>query len=101
MSFKKRIKSKNGYFFADIFALSNQLIITVTSASGKPDLQYPQSDEIRLELNVKNTFAAITGNSGTAGQLVIYNNILKVQATDQNKGLGHSFFGQIITMIED
>lgn len=91
--------SDKGFFKVVIYKLSNILIITVSS-TGKKDINRLEADSCPI-LNYKVTeeSSAITGNNGSAGQLLIRDNKVEVNGTDSSKPLSHSFMGQIITTI--
>ena len=96
---KQEILSEKGAYIALIGKISNILIVTILS-TGKMDLNYLESDYVAIQnFKVKDSFSSITGNKGSAGQLIIENNRIKVVATDETKRLFHSFMGQIITQI--
>ena len=96
---KQEILSEKGTYIARIGKISNILIVTISS-TGKRDLNYLEPDYVAIQnFKVKDSFSSITGNKGSAGQLVIENNRIKVVATDETKRLIHSFMGQIITQI--
>ena len=98
-TFKQEILSEKGAYIARIGKISNILIVTILS-TGKMDLNYLEADYVAIQnFKVKDSFSSITGNKGSAGQLVIENNRIKVVATDETKRLSHSFMGQIITQI--
>ncbi|WP_339071930.1 hypothetical protein [Fusobacterium animalis] len=79
--------------------ISNLLIITIVS-TGKSDLKYFEADYITVQnFKVNDSRSSITGNNGSAGQLIIENNRIKVIGTDPTKSLTHSFMGQVITQI--
>ena len=96
---KQEILSEKGAYIALIGKISNILIVTILS-TGKMDLNYLEADYVAIQnFKVKDSFSSITGNKGSAGQLTIENNRIKVVATDETKKLIHSFMGQIITQI--
>ena len=96
---KQEILSEKGAYIARIGKISNILIVTILS-TGKMDLNYLEADYVAIQnFKVKDSYSSITGNKGSAGQLVIENNRIKVVATDETKRLFHSFMGQIITQI--
>ena len=96
---KQEILSEKRTYIAYIGKISNILIVTILS-TGERDLNYLESDYVAIQnFKVKNSLSSITGNKGSAGQLVIENNRIKVVATDETKGLNHSFMGQIIAQI--
>ena len=96
---KQEILSEKGAYIARIGRISNILIVTILS-TGERDLNYLESDYVAIQnFKVKDSFSSITGNKGSAGQLIIENNRIKVVATDETKRLFHSFMGQIITQI--
>ena len=98
-TFKQEILSEKGAYIARIGKISNILIVTILS-TGKMDLNYLEADYVAIQnFKVKDSFSSITGNKGSAGQLIIENNRIKVVATDETKRLSHSFMGQIITQI--
>lgn len=98
-TFKQEILSEKGAYIARIGKISNILIVTILS-TGERDLNYLESDYVAIQnFKVKDSFSSITGNKGSAGQLIIENNRIKVVATDETKRLFHSFMGQIITQI--
>lgn len=96
---KQEILSEKGAYIARIGKISNILIVTILS-TGKMDLNYLEADYVAIQnFKVKDSCSSITGNKGSAGQLAIENNRIKVVATDETKRLFHSFMGQIITQI--
>ena len=96
---KQEILSEKGTYIARIGKISNILIVTISS-TGKRDLNYLEPDYVAIQnFKVKDSYSSITGNKGSAGQLVLENNRIKVVATDETKRLIHSFMGQIITQI--
>ena len=96
---KEEILSEKGTYIARIGKISNILIVTISS-TGKSDLNYLEPDYVAIQnFKVKDSFSSTTGNKGSAGQLTIENNRIKVVATDETKKLIHSFMGQIITQI--
>ena len=98
-TFKGEILSQKGTYTAHVAKISNLLIITIVS-TGKSDLKYLEADYVTIQdFNVNNSRSSITGNNGSAGQLTIENNKIKVVGTDPTKSLTHSFMGQIITQI--
>ena len=98
-TFKQEILSEKGAYIARIGKISNILIVTILS-TGKMDLNYLEADYVAIQnFKVKDSYSSITGNKGSAGQLVLENNRIKVVATDETKRLFHSFMGQIITQI--
>ena len=98
-TFKQEILSEKRAYIAHIGKISNILIITILS-TGERDLNYLEPDYVAIQnFKVKDSYSSITGNKGSAGQLVIENNRIKVIATDETKRLSHSFMGQIITQI--
>ena len=98
-TFKQEILSEKRAYIARIGKISNILIVTILS-TGERDLNYLEPDYVAIQnFKVKDSYSSITGNKGSAGQLVIENNRIKVIATDETKRLSHSFMGQIITQI--
>ena len=98
-TFKQEILSEKRAYIARIGKISNILIVTILS-TGERDLNYLEPDYVAIQnFKVKDSYSSITGNKGSAGQLVIENNRIKVIATDETKRLFHSFMGQIITQI--
>ena len=98
-TFKQEILSEKRAYIARIGKISNILIITILS-TGEKDLNYLEPDYVAIQnFKVKDSYSSITGNKGSAGQLVIENNRIKVIATEETKRLMHSFMGQIITQI--
>lgn len=98
-TFKQEILSEKGAYIARIGKISNILIVTILS-TGKMDLNYLEADYVAIQnFKVKDSYSSITGNKGSAGQLVLENNRIKVVATDETKRLFHSFMGQIIAQI--
>lgn len=98
-TFKQEILSEKRAYIARIGKISNILIVTILS-TGERDLNYLETDYVAIQnFKVKDSYSSITGNKGSAGQLVIENNRIKVIATDETKRLSHSFMGQIITQI--
>ena len=98
-TFKQEILSEKRAYIARIGKISNILIVTILS-TGERDLNYLETDYVAIQnFKVKDSYSSITGNKGSAGQLVIENNRIKVVATDETKRLLHSFMGQIITQI--
>ena len=98
-TFKQEILSEKRVYIARIGKISNILIVTILS-TGERDLNYLEPDYVAIQnFKVKDSYSSITGNKGSAGQLVIENNRIKVIATDETKRLSHSFMGQIITQI--
>ena len=98
-TFKQEILSEKRAYIARIGKISNILIVTILS-TGERDLNYLEPDYVAIQnFKVKDSHSSITGNKGSAGQLVIENNRIKVIATDETKRLSHSFMGQIITQI--
>lgn len=98
-TFKQEILSEKRAYIAHIGKISNILIVTILS-TGERDLNYLEPDYVAIQnFKVKDSYSSITGNKGSAGQLVIENNRIKVIATDETKRLSHSFMGQIITQI--
>lgn len=98
-TFKQEILSEKRAYIARIGKISNILIVTILS-TGERDLNYLEPDYVAIQnFKVKDSHSSITGNKGSAGQLVIENNRIKVIATDETKRLFHSFMGQIITQI--
>ena len=98
-TFKQEILSEKRIYIAHIGKISNILIVTISS-TGERDLNYLESDYVAIQnFKVKDSSSSITGNKGSAGQLIIVNNRIKVVATDETKKLTHSFMGQIITQI--
>ena len=98
-TFKQETLSEKGTYIARIGKISNILIVTILS-TGERDLNYLESDYVAIQnFKVKDSYSSITGNKGSAGQLVIENNRIKVIATEETKRLLHSFMGQIITQI--
>ena len=96
---KQEILSEKRTYIAYIGKISNILIVTILS-TGERDLNYLESDYVAIQnFKVKDSYSSITGNKGSVGQLVIENNRIKVVATDEKKGLNHSFMGQIIAQI--
>lgn len=96
---KEEILSEKGTFRANVGKISNMLIITISS-TGKSDLKYLESDYATItSFRVSDSRSSITGNNGSAGQLTIVNNRVKIIGTDSTKNLSHSFMGQIITKI--
>ena len=98
-TFKQEILSEKRAYIARIGKISNILIVTILS-TGERDLNYLEPDYVAIQnFKVKDSYSSITGNKGSAGQLVIENNRIKVIATEETKRLLHSFMGQIITQI--
>ena len=98
-TFKGEILSEKGMYTAHIVKISNLLIIAISS-TGKGDLKYFEADHITIQnFKVNDSRSSITGNNGSAGQLIIENNRIRVVGTDPTKSLTHSFMGQIITQI--
>ena len=98
-TFKQELLSEKRAYIARIGKISNILIVTILS-TGERDLNYLEPDYVAIQnFKVKDSYSSITGNKGSAGQLVIENNRIKVIATDETKRLSHSFMGQIITQI--
>lgn len=98
-TFKQEILSEKRAYIARIGKISNILIVTILS-TGERDLNYLEPDYVAIQnFKVKDSHSSITGNKGSAGQLAIENNRIKVIATDETKRLFHSFMGQIITQI--
>ena len=98
-TFKQEILSEKRAYIARIGKISNILIVTILS-TGERDLNYLEPDYVAIQnFKVKDSYSSITGNKGSAGQLVIENNRIKVVTTDETKRLSHSFMGQIITQI--
>ena len=98
-TFKEEILSEKGSYKAFIGKISNLLVITILS-TGKMDLKHLETDYVTIQgFKVKNSRSSITGNNGSAGQLIIENNRIGVVATEATKSLTHSFMGQIITQI--
>ena len=98
-TFKQEILSEKRAYIARIGKISNILIVTILS-TGERDLNYLEPDYVAIQnFKVKDSYSSITGNKGSAGQLVIENNRIKVIATEETKRLSHSFMGQIITQI--
>ena len=98
-TFKGEILSEKGTYTAHVAKISNLLIITIVS-TGKSDLKYFEADYITVQnFKVNDSRSSITGNNGSAGQLIIENNRIRVVGTDPTKSLTHSFMGQIITQI--
>ena len=98
-TFKGEILSEKGMYTAHMVKISNLLIIAISS-TGKGDLKYFEADHITIQnFKVNDSRSSITGNNGSAGQLIIENNRIRVVGTDPTKSLTHSFMGQIITQI--
>ena len=98
-TYKGEILSEKGMYTAHMVKISNLLIIAISS-TGKGDLKYFEADHITIQnFKVNDSRSSITGNNGSAGQLIIENNRIRVVGTDPTKSLTHSFMGQIITQI--
>ena len=91
--------SHRGSFKAIVYKNSNAVWVIINSYS---DVKYGTTDFVNLNdilpIRLSWSCSSITGNFGTAGQLIINNQEVVVQCTDSVKGaLVHSFMGQIIT----
>lgn len=93
------IEKEENKLRATIFK-QNKLVV-VTIASNGLELGYLKSATLNIPFKVYDVRGAVTGNNGTAGQIEINNNILKITATDQVKGLSHSFMAILVTFIKD
>lgn len=93
------IEKEENKLRATIFKQNKLVVVTV--ASNGLELGYLKSATLNIPFKVYDVRGAVTGNSGTAGQIEINNNILKITATDQVKGLSHSFMAILVTFIKD
>ena len=93
------IEKEENKLRATIFKQNKLVVVTV--ASNGLELGYFKSATLNIPFKVYDVRGAVTGNSGTAGQIEINNNILKITATDQVKGLSHSFMATLVTFIKD
>jgi hypothetical protein len=93
------IEKEENKLRATIFKQNKLVVVTV--ASNGLELGYLKSATLNIPFKVYDVRGAVTGNNGTAGQIEINNNILKITATDQVKGLSHSFMAILVTFIKD
>lgn len=93
------IEKEENKLRATIFKQNKLVVVTV--ASNGLELGYLKSATLNIPFKVYDVRGAVTGNNGTAGQIEISNNILKITATDQVKGLSHSFMAILVTFIKD
>jgi len=92
-------KNENG-LSATIFK-QNKLVVITISSNGIEHIEYLKKVYLSLPFQVHDICGAITGNNGTAGQVEITNNILKITASDKVKGLDHSFMTNLVTFIKE
>jgi len=93
------IEKEENKLRATIFK-QNKLVVVTVSSNGL-ELGYLKSATLNIPFKLYNVCGAVTGNNGTAGQVEITNNILKITATDQVKGLSHSFMATLVTFIKE
>ena len=74
-----------------------KMIIIAAYTHGTEKLTYGIEYTKKLPYILHNTASAITGNYGTAGQLTLVDNTVKVNSTDNSKLLANTFMGQLIT----
>jgi len=93
------IEKEENKLRATIFK-QNKLVVVTISSNGL-ELGYLKSATLNIPFKVYDVRGTVTGNSGTAGQAEINNNILKITATDSVKGLSHSFMAILVTFIKE
>ena len=93
------IEKEENKLRATIFKQNKLVVITVSSIG--LELGYLKSVTLNIPFKVYNVRGTVTGNNGTAGQTEIIDNILKITATDQVKGLVHSFMATLVTFIKE
>jgi len=93
------IEKEENKLRATIFKQNKLVVVTITSNS--IELGYLKTATLNIPFKVHDVRGAVTGNNGTAGQVEITNNILKITATDQVKGLVHSFMTTLVTFIKE
>ena len=93
------IEKEENKLRATIFKQNKLVVITVSSIG--LELGYLKSVTLNIPFKVYNVRGTVTGNNGTAGQIEIIDNILKITATDQVKGLVHSFMATLVTFIKE
>ena len=93
------IEKEENKLRATIFKQNKLVVVTVSS--DRLELGYLKSATLNIPFKVYDVRGTVTGNSGTAGQAEINNNILKITATDQVKGLSHSFMTTLVTFIKE
>ena len=74
-----------------------KMIIIAAYTHGTEKLTYGIEYTKKLPYSLHDTASAITGNYGTAGQLTLVDNTVKVNSTDNSKLLANTFMGQLIT----
>ena len=76
------------------------LIMIAALTNGVETLQYGIQYKCNLPYNCYNSATAITGNSCSSGQFILFNNVLSVNSTDTQVLLKNTFMGQLVTFLK-